>query len=256
MRFSLSGLVGGGGVGAGIGAAIGSVVPGIGTAIGAAVGGGIGGLFGGSSNSHSITDPFGKRADEQKETQQMQDRFSSWQQYASANNPLQNNDYNPAYFNNLANYAQSTSDSPWLQMLKSQLDTQQLQRSGDISAQLASGQANALDQLALRGGYRSGASERLASDSSLANLLARQRLAAETNSNKQAASIEEARMKQGILSQLPGFEAQRAQNNLSNLLDKYRTDMSAFAGGQQANALLASSRPAGLNRFIDTILPF
>lgn len=217
------------GLGAAVGGILGSVVPGVGTAWGAAAGAA---LAGANEARHVQQD--------EKTEQIMAANFQKIQQMSQATDPVKLNTYDPQYFNQLAAYANNPNDSAWLKMTKDRLSQEQTQRAGDIQAQIASNQQNAFEQLATRGGVRRGDSLRLAESGSLAGLLAKQRLAAETSAKTYDASIAEQQNKLNVLSRLPGFEQGRAQGDLRNLMDKYRADMAAWAAHEQGQALLHS----------------
>lgn len=192
-------------------------------------------------------------AEEGRKNQQANDRakatlennYNSWQDISKQNDPRKLDTYDAQYFNQLKDYANSNTDSKWLEMSKQRLADEQLQRTGDIQAQIQSGQQSAFEQLAMRGGVRRGDSVRLAESGALAGLLARQRLAAETSNKRNDLSLAEQQNKLNLLAKLPEFERARAEGSLKFLLEKYRTDAAAWAANQQGQALLGSGGGGG-----------
>lgn len=217
-----------------LGAIVGGVIGGIPTlGLGAGAGAAAGAALAGGSDYFS-------QQQEAQAAKQLDSNYNTWMQMSKEQNPYNKQTYDPQYFNQVVEYARSPNDSKWLTMTKEKLAKDQIQRTGDIAAQVQSNQNSAMDQLAMRGGLRRGDANRLAESGSLAQLMAKQRLAAETSARSFDASIAEQQNKQNILSQLPGFEMNRSQGELRNLLDKYKTDMSAWAAHQQGLAMLNS----------------
>jgi len=242
------------------------------------VGGLVGGILGGIGGS--LTGETAKQ-----EQANMAQQFAQWRNYAAVNAPQYSSilnpemsdwregvntkvgfNYDPQYFNQMADYASSTEDSPWLQLMKSRLEEQKLQNVSDIMQQSAAAQAGAREQLGMRRGLSSGAAERIATQGSLGGMFARQQAAQDFGGRMQEAAIEEARQKQGTMLQLPQFELQRAQTqagveqqNIANLLneraaqqkyamDQYMTNMGVFGSEHQANAMMAAGAPQGINK--------
>lgn len=172
--------------------------------------------------------------------------------------------YNTSYLNDLASYSGSTADSPWLQLMRTNLGGQSRYAQEQARQQGATAGLQGMDALASRRGLSTGAAERLGSQANLATMMEQQRIARDYTGKTQEATIEEARQKQALKQVLPQLEMQRAQyetglqqSNLARLLEerarmhdygmrKYEAEMTAQGASETAAAMQAQAENQGL----------
>lgn len=134
-----------------------------------------------------------------------------------------------------------SSESPWMKM---QLEKQQLEQSGLLGSaaqQAASQGAQARSGLAMRGGLRGGAAERLAGQSANDLALARQGVLQQGALTRAGLGAEAEQQRLSMLSQLPGAELSHAQyltdvdrvNQAKNLASAQQ-DVQSMLGQQSA----------------------
>jgi len=163
-------------------------------------------------------------------------------------------------FNQFRQEALRKGPSSWANLAKTKLAMDALEEREKGARTVAAGKAEAMNELAMRGGLSSGARERLA-ESGAKNLLdMTQNVNRQGKSNALNIGIQDEQNRIQQLSALPGVENQRVsawQNvrsqDLGNLLkenenrnqfnqNKYNQQMSAWAAGKQAEATANSGK--------------
>lgn len=147
------------------------------------------------------------------------------------------------------------------------MDQQRLNQQGmqdTLAKNVNAGQAQALNNMAMRGGVSQGARAMMGMNAAKDQMMQNQNLLRQGAQDRAGIQAQDAQTKQNMLSQLPGMELQalnpqfqymqmqnqanqfNAQNALNQLgaqnafnMDKYKTGMSAWGANQQANAQLA-----------------
>ncbi len=170
---------------------------------------------------------------------------------------IQNN-YNPQYMQNVSDFVDSTDVSPWAQMLLDRQGVEEQQALEDAQAQSMQGMAGARAQLAMRGGLRSGARERIEQFGQENLLGAQQQVRRSGELGRSDILGREEANKMSLMAELPGMEFNRAQldaatqeTNIGNVLDQnrllneaqlrqYEADQRAWAAQQQGAAQRAS----------------
>lgn len=171
--------------------------------------------------------------------------------------------YDPSYMARLGEYAYGEEPSPWLERQHELIGLDYATGREDLDAQLAGSMQQAREQLAMRGGMRTGAAERLEETGIWGQMMERQRLGRERQRQILGAELAEEESKLGIREQLPGMELSREQQDLARqeadiarLMDeqrfrygteqeKYKTQMAAWAAEQLG---AATERAAGKDR--------
>ena len=129
--------------------------------------------------------------------------------------------------------------SQWRQLMGQRLDQQMAQRGDQLAQQQAGQQAQAMNRLAMTGGLRGGAGERMGQQAATQGLLAQQRLAREGMGQRLGLDIQDEQNRLKGLSQLQaaelgtaGFRRGTQQYNidkaLQDVLQKRAADMSAY----------------------------
>ena len=138
-------------------------------------------------------------------------------------------DYDPTYLNDLANFARSTDPSAWLQLTQDKINLEGAQARDDITEQRLGQLMQARENLAMRGGLRGGAAERLEGMGMEQAMMENQRLARSIQDQLLDASIAEETAKIDLRSQLPGMELRRAgfdaevnRYNINNAFEEAR----------------------------------
>ena len=160
--------------------------------------------------------------------------------------------YDSTYMDSLWDYANSTDASPWLELQLKQIASQGATQKDQLERARMGALAEGREDMAMRGGLRSGAAERLASsgmDRKMIESQALQRAILEEE-NKMRIAEEEARL--GVRERMPGYEQGRAtyetgidQGNINTFtgahtadynaaMDKYQTDSEIWASLQEA----------------------
>jgi len=173
------------------------------------------------------------------------------------------NQYNNEYMNQLQDYATRQGPSPWLTAQQGLISSQGATARDDLEAQRLGGLQEAQEQLAMRGGLRSGAAERLAGLGMEAKMGESQDLSRALEQQMLEAQLAEEASKVGMMGQLPGMEAQRAQlsggvqqQNIANLfgererahkfdLGKYQADRAREGAAAVASATESSNESGG-----------
>lgn len=141
--------------------------------------------------------------------------------------------------------------SAWRGLMGDQLDLQHARRQDQMQQMAANQLRGSQDQLATRGGLRSGSAERLAQQSQLNQLLGGQKLAAEKAQRGMQYDIADEQNRQSALAMLPGMEMQTQQFNIQTALGEKgaqrAADQSKWQQGMQAWAAqkMAESTPDG-----------
>lgn len=136
----------------------------------------------------------------------------------------------------------SMGDSPWLSMQKAQIGAQTGQAQDEALARGAQASNSAWNQLAMGGGVRSGAAQNLAMQGNLGGQMGAQEASYAGNQNMLTAGI--ADQEQNVANQR--FDVQNriadAQGRNEYDLQKYNTEMQAWAAGQAAQAMRNSGK--------------
>lgn len=136
--------------------------------------------------------------------------------------------------------------NPWIGMAKQNqaFNTQQAQN--QLGAQQAGAQNQAMSSLAMRGGLRGGASERMAKSGAQSQMMANQALAGQNISAMGNIDTKGEEMRQNMLGQQVG-----AEQNMSNALNtfnlkEYEEQMKLKGGAMTAQAIENAARSPGL----------
>jgi len=138
----------------------------------------------------------------------------------------------PQILNAIRERALAKGDSPWAQYLLEQQALDERAQMGSAARQSASGQSQALQQLAMRGGLQAGARERLAGISARDRLEQLQKVRQAGQANRIGVRAQDEEMKQKLMQLgLSGDEAAaRQQLAISNLgLEQQKANMSYAA---------------------------
>jgi len=154
---------------------------------------------------------------------------------------------------NLLNQGLSKGDSPWASAQRQMIEQQRLQGMGNAAQQNAAQQAQARSTMGMRGGFGSGASERL-SQAGARNLMnANQGFGRQAAAGNLGVSAQDQGMKNQILGNMMG-QQQAIQKgnigtatkdiNLRNLLGQqnYKADMAALGANKQADATIQANQ--------------
>lgn len=105
-------------------------------------------------------------------------------------------------------------DSPWMKLMKQQMNLQRQDAAQTLSAQQAGAAAQARSQLAMRGGLSGGAAMSLARQGARDLSRGQQGLARQNLMNQSNLGIQDEQMRNNMQTQLAGFEGQRFNSML------------------------------------------
>lgn len=183
------------------------------------------------------------------------------------------NQYNDAGLKAMREGALRTGPSAWANMMNSQLSSQ-LQDSRNLASQQAAANlANSRQSLAMRGGLRGGAMERLARGSMQDTMMQNQSITRQGVTGRQNIGLQDEQQRLGMLSQLPGQEMAAAQNsqNVSQYnigealrekrlkdafnMEGYKERMRAYSSKQVADAQKPPEDNSWICTEVNRILP-
>ena len=177
-------------------------------------------------------------------------------------NPLSSQ---PNYLTQYADRATGLNNltDPWIGLQRQQIASAQSQGTDAAKQSIAGQIQQAYEQLASRGGARSGARENLATAGQGQMFQAIQQLGRQASDQNRQVDLNAMQAGLGIQAQLPGLQVQRGQfdasvqqNNIANMLaerarayqaqqDIYNTQMTTWAAQQQAQATAKSAGGGG-----------
>lgn len=146
------------------------------------------------------------------------------------------------------------TQSKWAQLANQQLDTRQLAQRDQLARQQAGQQSQAMNQLAMTGGLRGGAGERMAGRMANQSLLEKQRMARQAGDQRLNISMKDEQNRLSNLAnlgsaemQVAGFNRDTQKYNIDNALKEtlakraadinfYNEDMRAWAAERTAAA--------------------
>lgn len=150
--------------------------------------------------------------------------------------------------NDFREQATRTGPSTWANEATAKSYTDQANAMDAASKSAASNTATSKNALAMQGGLRSGAAERVQTSGNRDAMSADQQLAAGGNSNRQQIGINDEQNRITQLGMLPGmeeadagFKENEASGENQQLLSQYGTQASMWGAGQQANATAAAA---------------
>lgn len=154
-------------------------------------------------------------------------------------------------FNQQKALAMSEGDTPWAQAMRQQEQMATQGRYGQAGQQSNAAVSQAQNRLAMKGGLRGGAAERLASQGANQLMMAKQDIAKQSQLNQMNIGLQDYQMKQNLAGQLLPQEQNIMGQNVGtykqehlgkNYFDmtQYKEDMASWAAKQQGQAVRSS----------------